>query len=130
MSQSVHRSMMHPYLPYISPISPLYLPIYLPYISTGTTQLRFGDDFGLSLFKLSLRKLLPDGLTQWRRDFGNPEAVDAAATARAGREDAAEEGGEEGEAADEGGELQAEEEGGGAPEDEGSEEADEDAEAG
>ena len=99
--------------------------------STGTTQLRFGDDFGLSLFKLSLRKLLPDGLTQWRRDFGNPEAVDSAATARAGREDAAEEGGEEGEAADEGGELQAEEEeGGGAPEDEGSEEADEDAEAG
>ena len=99
--------------------------------STGTTQLRFGDDFGLSLFKLSLRKLLPDGLTQWRRDFGNPEAVDAAATARAGREDAAEEGGEEGEEADEGGELQAEEEeGGGAPEDEGSEEADEDAEAG
>ena len=99
--------------------------------STGTTQLRFGDDFGLSLFKLNLRKLLPNGLTQWRRNFGNPEAVDAAATARAGKDEAAEEGEEEGEAGDEGGEVaEEEEEGGGPPGDEGSEDADEDAEPG
>ena len=101
--------------------------------STGTTQLRFGDDFGLSLFKLTLRKLLPDGLTQWRRNFGNPEAVEAATAARAGGADAAEEA--EGEAGEEGAwdgpeAEDEEEEEGGAVGEEGSENADEDAEPG
>lgn len=36
----------------------------------GATQLRFGDDFGLSIFKRELRALLPSGLTHWRRNFG------------------------------------------------------------
>ena len=38
--------------------------------TTGATQLRFGDDFGLSVFKRELRKLLPSGVDQWRRNFG------------------------------------------------------------
>ena len=36
----------------------------------GATQLRFGDDFGLSLFKRELRRLLPQGVDHWRRQFG------------------------------------------------------------
>jgi hypothetical protein len=39
--------------------------------STGSTQLRFGDDFGLSRFKRELRRLLPSGISQWRRNFGH-----------------------------------------------------------
>ncbi len=73
--------------------------------SNGSTQLRFGDDFGLSLFKFYLRKLLPEGLTQWRRNFGNPTAETAAAAraAAGGAEDEGEEG-EEGEGGEEEGE--------------------------
>jgi hypothetical protein len=36
----------------------------------GSTQLRFGDDFGLSIFKRELRRLLPQGIDHWRRAFG------------------------------------------------------------
>ena len=36
----------------------------------GATQLRFGDDFGLSIFKRELRRLLPSGIDHWRRNFG------------------------------------------------------------
>ena len=36
----------------------------------GATQLRFGDDFGLSIFKRELRRLLPSGIDAWRRNFG------------------------------------------------------------
>jgi len=42
--------------------------------STGSTQLRFGDDFGLSIFKRELRRLLPQGINQWRRGFGYGDA--------------------------------------------------------
>jgi hypothetical protein len=38
--------------------------------TTGSTQLRFGDDFGLALFKRELRRLLPEGINHWRRNFG------------------------------------------------------------
>jgi len=44
--------------------------------STGATQLRFGDDFGLSIFKRELRRLLPQGINQWRRGFGYGDAAD------------------------------------------------------
>ena len=37
---------------------------------TGSCQLRFGDDFGLSRFKRELRRLLPEGIEHWRRNFG------------------------------------------------------------
>lgn len=36
----------------------------------GSTQLRFGDDFGLSAFKRELRRLLPAGINAWQRAFG------------------------------------------------------------
>jgi len=36
----------------------------------GAMQLRFGDDFALSMFKNELRRLLPSGISRWRRDFG------------------------------------------------------------
>ena len=36
----------------------------------GSCQLRFGDDFGLMVFKRELRRLLPSGVDSWRRNFG------------------------------------------------------------
>ena len=65
--------------------------------AAGATQLRFGDDFGLATFKRELKRLLPDGIAHWRRNFGYH--VDKT---RKG-EDEGEEG-EEGEEEDEAGE--------------------------
>ena len=44
----------------------------------GATQLRFGDDFGLSIFKRELRRLLPEGIEHWRRNFGYRSTGDRA----------------------------------------------------
>lgn len=60
----------------------------------GATQLRFGDDFGLSLFKRELRRLLPQGIDHWRRAFGYH--VDK----KAKKDDEGEEGDEDDEDAD------------------------------
>ena len=69
----------------------------------GATQLRFGDDFGLSRFKRELRRLLPNGIEHWRRNFGNHVS--------GGKKDEDEDGeGGEGDGADE---VEEEEEGGG-----------------
>ena len=55
--------------------------------ASGNCHLRFGDDFGLSLFKYHLRQLLPDGLAQWRRDFGNAGAPAVGGGGDAGGDD-------------------------------------------
>lgn len=44
--------------------------------TAGMVHLRFGDDFGLSLFKRELRRLLPRGVEHWRREFGSILAGD------------------------------------------------------
>ena len=55
----------------------------------GATQLRFGDDFGLSIFKRELRRLLPEGIDHWRRNFGYRLTGDAAQESDEGVEDEA-----------------------------------------
>jgi len=60
--------------------------------ANGATQLRFGDDFGLSIFKRELRRLLPSGVNQWRRAFGyHVDDADASKGADDGEEDDEEE---------------------------------------
>ena len=63
----------------------------------GALQLRFGDDFGLSLFKRELRRLLPSGIDHWRRAFGYH--VDASAAADGAEESEGEGGADEEEGA-------------------------------
>ena len=56
--------------------------------ANGATQLRFGDDFGLSIFKRELRRLLPSGVNQWRRAFGyHVDDADASKGADDGEEE-------------------------------------------
>ena len=37
------------------------------------SRLRFGDDFGLSVFKREVRRVLPEGIEHWSRSFGFDE---------------------------------------------------------
>ncbi len=59
--------------------------------TNGATQLRFGDDFGLSKFKRELRRLLPAGIEHWRRNFGNHATAGAEDDDEGEGEDEAEE---------------------------------------
>ena len=73
----------------------------------GSCQLRFGDDFGLMVFKRELRRLLPSGVDSWRRNFGfhadagggaadeGEEGADADADAADDEDDEAEELGDD-----------------------------------